>query len=58
MATARAALPAPRYFPATFNSSDPVSRAGSRQSSEPLPAVQDDVSSFKMSEDAKFALGY
>jgi hypothetical protein len=58
MATARAALRAPRCFPAPLNSSDPVSRAGSYQSSEPLPAVQDDGSSFKMSEDAKFALGY
>jgi hypothetical protein len=58
MATARAGLPGPSYFPATFNSSDPVSRAGNDQPSWPLPAVQDDDPSFKMSEDAKFALGY
>jgi hypothetical protein len=58
MATPRAALPGPSYFSATFPSSDPVSRAGSYQSSEPLPAVGDDDPSFKMSEDAKFALGY
>jgi hypothetical protein len=35
-----------------------VSRAGSDQPSEPLLAVPDDDPSFKMSEDAKFALGY
>jgi Transposase IS116/IS110/IS902 family len=58
VATARAGLPGPSYFPATFNSSDPVSRAGNDQPSWPLPAVRDDDPSFKMSEDAKFALGY
>jgi hypothetical protein len=52
------ASPPPGCFPATFNSSDPVSQAGSYQPSEPLLAVRGDDPSFKMSEDAKFALGY
>jgi hypothetical protein len=39
-------------------SSDPVERAGECRLHEPLPAVRHDGSSFKMSEDAKFALGY
>jgi hypothetical protein len=55
---ALARLPPPGYFPATFNSSDPVSQAGVDQPRRPLPAVRDDDPSFKMSEDAKFALGY